>query len=83
MALFIELNTVDDRHSLDAVARIHDLSDETNLEPGTRCLRHWVSFESRTLFCLIEANDRSTASNVHSDISGLTASQCYAVSEHL
>jgi hypothetical protein len=46
-------------------------------------LRYWVDGEAGKIFCLVDAPDAETASEVHRKAHGLVADEVFPVSEHV
>ena len=83
MPLFMDVHTVEGGVALDDVAAAHAADLATQGEFGVNYLRYWVDGEAGKIFCLVDAPDAETASEVHRKAHGLGADEVFPVSEHV
>jgi hypothetical protein len=83
MPLFMDVHTVDGGVALDDVAAAHAADLATQGDFGVNYLRYWVDGPAGKIFCLVDAPDAETASEVHRKAHGLVADEVFPVSEHV
>jgi hypothetical protein len=82
MALFMDVHTIEEgRVAAADVAGAHAADLQTQGEFDVKYLRYWVSEDQGKIFCLVDAPDADTASDVHRKAHGLVADEIYPVSE--
>ena len=81
MPLFMDVHTLGDGVSMDAVATAHQADLATQGPHGVSYLRYWVDEAKGQIFCLVEAPDAEAANTVHRDAHGLVADAIYEVRE--
>jgi len=75
MPLFMDVHTVDGGVALDDVAAAHAADLATQGDFGVNYLRYWVDGPAGKIFCLVDAPDAETASEVHRKAHGLVADE--------
>ena len=83
MPLFMDIHTVEGGVTLDDVAAAHAADLATQGDFGVNYLRYWVDGAAGKIFCLVEAPDADTASEVHLKANGLVGDEVFPVSEHV
>jgi len=83
MTLFMDVHTMDGPVTAEDVAKAHAADLQTQDAFGVQYLRYWVSEEAGKIFCLVDAPDAETASEVHRKAHGLVADEVFPVSEHV
>lgn len=81
MPLFMDVHTLGDGVTMDAVAQAHQADLATQSPYGVSYLRYWVDEEKGQIFCLVEAPDAESAHTVHREAHGLVADQIFEVKE--
>ena len=81
MPLFMDVHTVAGELTVDDVARARIADLMTQPEYDVRYLRYWVSVDTGTLFCLVEAPSAIAASTVHLEAHGQVAQELFTVHE--
>jgi len=81
MPLFMDIHSLGDGVSMDAVAQAHQADLATQGPHGVSYLRYWVDEDRGQIFCLVEAPDAEAAHTVHRDAHGLVADSIYEVKE--
>ena len=81
MALFMDVHTITDGVSAEAVAGAHAADLATQGDYGVHYLRYWVGEQEGKVFCLVDAPDAATAATVHREAHGLVADEIYPVLE--
>ena len=82
MPLFMDVHTIQGGVAEGDVAQAHQADLATQDAFGVSYQRYWVDEEAGKIFCLVEAPDADTASEVHRKAHGLVADEIYTVSEH-
>jgi hypothetical protein len=81
MPLYMDVHNLGDGVTLDAVAQAHQADLQTQDKYDVRYLRYWVNEGEGKIFCLVEAPDAASASNVHREAHGLVADEVLEVQE--
>jgi hypothetical protein len=81
MPLFMDVHSLGDGVTMDAVAQAHRADLATQDPHGVNYLRYWVDEHRGQIFCLVEAPDAEAANTVHRDAHGLVADAIYEVQE--
>jgi hypothetical protein len=81
MPLYMDVHNLGDGVTLDAVAQAHQADLQTQDKYDVRYLRYWVNEGEGKIFCLVEAPDAESASNVHREAHGLVADEVLEVQE--
>lgn len=81
MPLFMDVHHMDDKVTVDDVAKAHQADVATQGDYGVDYKRYWVDEAKGKIFCLVEAPDADTAATVHREAHGLVADEIYEVSE--
>ena len=82
MSLFMDVHHIDGGVDPADVAAAHSADLATQGEFGVNYLRYWVDGTGGRIFCLVDAPDAETATEVHRKAHGLVADEIYAVTEH-
>jgi Protein of unknown function (DUF4242) len=81
MPLYLDIHTVEGGVSAADVADAHMKDVETQDQYGVNYKTYWVDEKQGKIFCLVEAPDAETASQVHREAHGLVADEIYEVQE--
>jgi hypothetical protein len=81
MPLFMDVHNLGPGVSMDDAAKAHQADLATQGEFDVRYLRYWVDEGRGQIFCLVEAPDAGTATEVHRRAHGLVADAVYQVQE--
>ncbi|MFQ6170014.1 DUF4242 domain-containing protein [Oryzobacter sp. R7] len=81
MPLFMDVHTLGEGVTMDAVAGAHQADLATQGPHGVSYLRYWVDEGRGQIFCLVEAPDAEAANTVHREAHGLVADDIYEVRE--
>ena len=81
MPLFMDIHSLGDGVTMDAVAQAHQADLATQGPHGVSYLRYWVDEDRGQIFCLVEAPDAEAAHTVHRDAHGLVADHITPVEE--
>lgn len=81
MPLFMDVHTLGEGVTMDAVAQAHQADLATQGDHGVSYLRYWVDEGRGQIFCLVESPDADTANTVHREAHGLVADDIYEVLE--
>ena len=81
MALFMDIHTLDGPVTADDVAGAHAADVATQARYGVDYKRYWVDADAGKIFCLVEAPDAESASQVHREAHGLVADRLVPVRE--
>ena len=81
MPLFMDIHSLGDGVTMDAVAKAHQADLATQEPYGVNYLRYWVDEHQGQIFCLVEAPDADTAVRVHREAHGNVADEIYPVSQ--
>jgi len=81
MPLYMDIHKHVPGVTAEAVADAHLKDLEVQGKHGVNYLRYWVNEEDGTIFCLVEAPDKESASAVHREAHGLVADEIFEVSE--
>jgi hypothetical protein len=81
MPLFMDVHSLGDGVTMDAVAQAHQADLATQEPHGVNYLRYWVDEDKGQIFCLVEAPDADAANTVHRDAHGLVADSIFEVKE--
>jgi hypothetical protein len=81
MPLYMDVHTLDDKVTMDDVAKAHaaDLAKQDSY--GVDYRHYWVDEGKGKIFCLVDAPDAETAATVHREAHGLVADEIYEVNE--
>ena len=82
MPLFMDVHTLGESVTADAVAEAHQKDLATQGKFGVDYRRYWVDEEAGKIFCLAEGPDAATVSRVHAEAHGLVAEELYEVGEY-
>jgi len=83
MSLFMDIHHLAGGVSFDDVAKAHQADLATQGDHDVQYLRYWVDEGQGKIFCLVDAPDAETASEVHRKAHGLVADEVFPVSEHV
>lgn len=83
MALFMDVHHLDGGVVPDDVAAAHTADLATQGEYGVNDLRYWVDPSASRIFCLVDAPDAGTATEVHRKAHELVADEIHEVTEHV
>jgi hypothetical protein len=81
MPLFMDVHEKVEGLTAEAVAGAHKADLETQGAYGVDYKQYWFDEASGKVFCLVEAPDAETASQVHREAHGLVADQVIPVQE--
>ncbi|GAA6527122.1 DUF4242 domain-containing protein [Intrasporangium sp. DVR] len=81
MPLFMDVHSLGDGVTMDAVAQAHQADLATQDGHGVSYLRYWVDENAGQIFCLVEAPSAEAAHTVHREAHGLVADAIYEVKE--
>jgi hypothetical protein len=81
MALFMDVHTITDGVTAEAVAGAHAKDVELQSRYGVDYQHYWVDEKNGKIFCLVDAPDAETASRVHREAHGLEADEIYPVTQ--
>jgi hypothetical protein len=81
MPLFMDVHSLGDGLTMDAVANAHSADLATQDAHDVSYLRYWVDEGEGQIFCLVEAPSAEAANTVHREAHGLVADRIYAVQE--
>ena len=81
MPLFMDVHSLGDGVTMDAVAQAHQADLATQEPHGVNYLRYWVDEDKGQIFCLVEAPDADAANTGHRDAHGLVADSIFEVKE--
>jgi hypothetical protein len=81
MALFMDVHNKVDGLTADAVEGAHQRDLEVQQKYGVDYKQYWFDEGSGKVFCLVEAPDAETASQVHREAHGLVADRVVPVHE--
>ncbi len=81
MPLYMDVHSLGDGVTMDAVAQAHQADLATQEGHDVNYLRYWVDEGKGQIFCLVEAPDAEAANTVHRDAHGLVADAIYQVQE--
>jgi len=81
MPLYMDIHRHVPGVTAEAVAEAHLKDLEVQGKHGVNYLRYWVNEEDGTIFCLVEAPDKESASAVHHEAHGLVADEIFEVKE--
>lgn len=81
MPLFMDVHSLGDGVTMDAVADAHAADLAAQGAHGVDYLRYWVDEAKGQIFCLVEAPDAEAANTVHREAHGLVADQIFEVKE--
>ena len=81
MPLFMDVHTLGEGVTMDAVAQAHQADLATQEPHGVSYLRYWVDEGRGQIFCLVEAPHADAAHTVHREAHGLVADDIYEVRE--
>lgn len=81
MPLFMDVHSLGDGVTMDAVANAHAADLAAQGAHGVDYLRYWVDEEKGQIFCLVEAPDAEAANTVHREAHGLVADHIFEVKE--
>lgn len=82
MPLFMDVHTLGESVTADAVAEAHQKDLETQDQYGVSYKKYWVDEEAGKIFCLADGPDSDTISRVHAEAHGLVADEIYEVGEY-
>jgi hypothetical protein len=83
MPLYMDIHTIADGVTMDAVARAHAADLKTQGAHDVRYLRYWVDESEAKIFCLVDAPSAEAANTVHREAHGLVADEIFEVQEGL
>lgn len=81
MPLFMDVHKIEGGVSIDDVAKAHVEDLKTQGEYGVNFMRYWVAEREGTIFCLVDAPDAGTATEVHRKAHGLVPDEVFEVQE--
>jgi hypothetical protein len=81
MPLYMDVHTIRDGVTADAVADAHAKDVETQGEYGVDYKHYWVDEKAGKIFCLVESPSAELAEKVHREAHGLTAEEIFEVVE--
>ena len=83
MPLYMDVHHLDGTVTIEDVAKAHAADLQTQDSHGVNYLKYWVDEPNGKIFCLVDAPDAETASEVHRKAHGLVADEVFPVSEHV
>jgi hypothetical protein len=81
MPLFMDIHSLGDGVTMDAVAQAHQADLATQGPHGVSYLRYWVDERAGKVFCLVDAPSAEAAADVHREAHGLVADEIFPVRE--
>lgn len=81
MPLYIDIHQKVDGVTAEAAADAHLKDLQTQAKYGVNYKKYWISEQTGTIFCLVEAPNKEAAERVHREAHGLVADEIYEVSE--
>ncbi len=81
MPLFMDVHHKVEGLTAEAVAGAHKADLETQGRYGVEYLKYWFDEASGKVFCLVDAPDAETATQVHREAHGLEADELVPVQE--
>lgn len=81
MPLYMDVHTLSDGVTMDAVAGAHAADLAVQGEHDVSYLRYWVDEGKGQIFCLVEAPSAEAANEVHRQAHGLVADAIFQVQE--
>ena len=81
MPLYMDVHSLGDSVTLDAVAKAHAADMATQGDHDVDYQRYWVDEKNGKIFCLVQAPSADAAATVHREAHGLVADEIFEVSE--
>jgi len=81
MPLYMDVHTIKDGVTADAVAEAHAKDVKTQGAYDVDYKHYWVDPNAGKIFCLVEAPSAQLAEQVHREAHGLTAEEIFEVVE--
>jgi hypothetical protein len=81
MSLFMDVHTVGEPVTAEAVAAAHQADLHTQGQYGVNYKQYWVDEANGKIFCLVEAPNADAAISVHREAHGLVADAVFPVAE--
>lgn len=81
MPLYMDIHKKVKGVSPEALAEAHRKDVETQGKYGVKYQKYWLDKDTETVFCLVEAPDKESASRVHKEAHGLVADEIHEVEE--
>ncbi|HEY7047918.1 MAG TPA: DUF4242 domain-containing protein [Jatrophihabitantaceae bacterium] len=81
MPLFMDVHHMGGPVTMDDAAQAHAADLEAQPDFGVHYMRYWVDESHGKIFCLVDAPDAETATEVHRKAHGLLADEIFPVQE--
>ena len=81
MPLYMDVHTIKDGVTADAVAEAHAQDVKTQGAYDVDYKHYWVDEKAGKIFCLVDAPSAELAEKVHQEAHGLTAEEIFEVVE--